>query len=83
MKRVMAAQVKAAIRNYGKWEGYILPCKANPRSPWFDGVAKVTLTAENFKKFIGEFEYYNCNAELGRYAAFYEETVPSWTEVEV
>ena len=51
----------------------ILPCKANPNSPWFSNSAVSKESADkNFDALVNEFTYYNCNtAELGRYPAFY------------
>jgi hypothetical protein len=72
-KKLTKAQVKAAIRHTGEWTGRILPCKANPYSPWHDCRGTMTFTTEkDFEDFLSEFEYYNCQTnELGRYAAYY------------
>ena len=51
----------------------ILPCKANPNSPWLSNseVSKES-TNRDFDALVNEFTFYNCNtAELGRYPAFY------------
>ena len=51
----------------------ILPCKANPNSPWFsNSTVSKESTDKDFDALVNEFTYYNCNtAELGRYPAFY------------
>ena len=65
---------------------YIIPCKANPYSPWLklyelsqkrlqskdDYIPEYDgLGTELFRKYINAFEYYNCNSELGTYASYY------------
>ena len=53
----------------------VLPCKANPNSPWFSTVSKES-TDKDFDTLVNEFIYYNCNtSELGRRPAFYVVTV--------
>lgn len=58
----------------------ILPCKMNPRSPWFKGIMIKKSDFESlgydtdFDKIVNQHEYYNCtNNEVGRYCAFYME----------
>lgn len=50
----------------------ILPNKANPTSPWFEG-CNFHKSEQNtdFDKFINEYSYYNCNNELGYYCNYY------------
>lgn len=48
------------------------PCKANPESPW----GLIVMINKNrydytFDKAVNEFEWYNCNSELGQYPAYY------------
>ena len=51
----------------------ILPCKANPNSPWFSNSAVSKESADkNFDALVNEFAFYNCNtSELGHRPAFY------------
>lgn len=51
----------------------VLPCKADPNSPWFsNSTISKELTDKDFDTLVNEFVFYNCNtAELGRYPAFY------------
>lgn len=50
----------------------ILPCKANPNSPWFSNSTVSKESGRDFDALVNEFIYYNCNtSELGRYPAFY------------
>lgn len=55
----------------------ILPCKANPNSPWFsNSTVSKESTGRDFDALINEFAYYYCNtSELGRYPAFYVLTI--------
>lgn len=49
----------------------ICACDLRPLGPWGQGLwANVD---RDFDTMVGEYEYYNCNAETGRYAAFYRE----------
>ena len=50
----------------------ILPCNANPNSPWFSNSMISKESGRDFDALVNEFIYYNCNtSELGRYPAFY------------
>ena len=55
----------------------ILPCKANPNSPWFsNSTISKESTDKGFDALVNEFAYYNCNTpELGRRPAFYIITI--------
>ena len=55
----------------------VLPCKANPNSPWFSNSAvSKESTNKKFDTLVNEVTYYNCNtAELGRRPAFYVLTI--------
>ena len=54
----------------------VLPCKANPNSPWFSNSTVSKESGRDFNTLVNEFIYYNCNtSELGRYPAFYVVTV--------
>ena len=65
---------------------YIIPCKANPHSPWIqfydfsqerlqlkdDYISEYDgIGFELFRKQVNAFEYYNCNSELGTYPSYY------------
>lgn len=63
---------KAAARKaYAAGETvYFCPVKLNPESPW--GLLWYPCNNDiPFEKIVNEFEWYNCTAETGRYAAFY------------
>ena len=51
----------------------ILPCKANPNSPWLSNSTVSKESADkNFDALVNEFTFYNCNtSELGHRPAFY------------
>ena len=51
----------------------IIPCKCAPGGAWLTGfrICKNDLENADFDRLINEFEYYNCNAEMGKYTAFY------------
>ena len=54
----------------------VLPCKANPNSPWFSNSTVSKESGRDFNTLVNEVTYYNCNtAELGRRPAFYVVTV--------
>lgn len=52
---------------------HLAPCKANPRVDWV-GLISVSKELAGFDTVINEFEYYNCNTELGKRAAYYVES---------
>ena len=68
---------------------YLVPCKVYPdfNSPWvkpfpidlkkvkteYEGYPDLIELHGNFKSRINNFEYYNCNSELGNYTHFYIE----------
>jgi len=49
---------------------YLVPAKANLRSPWVQpyGISK---KSGSFNKLVNSFEYYNCHAPFGNYAWYY------------
>ena len=50
----------------------ILPCKANPNSPWFSNSMISKESDRDFDALVNEFTFYNCNtSELGHRPAFY------------
>ena len=52
---------------------YLAPCKATPWSYW-SGLISIYKESAGFDTVINEFEYYNCNTELGKRAAYYVES---------
>ena len=58
---------------------YIIPCKVYPNynNMWIQPIKLnkeeyIDKNYENdFDKIINNFEYYNCNTEVGRYTSFY------------
>ena len=55
----------------------IIPCNCSPNGFWVKGfrICKTKLENSDFDRLINEFEYYNCNSELGRYTHYYIEGV--------
>lgn len=53
----------------------IIPCNCSPNGVWLKGfrICKTNLENSDFDRLINEFEYYNCNSELGRYTHYYIE----------
>lgn len=54
----------------------LVPCKCSPNglgalNTETDLSLEDITCRRNFDSFINEFEYYNCNSEMGRYTAFY------------
>lgn len=52
---------------------YLAPCKANPSPDWV-GLIDIRKESAAFDTVINEFEYYNCNFEMGKRAAYYVES---------
>lgn len=71
MKKVTKHRVKKVIREKGTWKGMLIPSNCYPGGFWVKGFS-VELTQESLERTINEFEYYNCNSELGYYTHFYE-----------
>lgn len=49
----------------------VLPCKFGFYLWQYRLITEKSVYNPDFDKFVNEFEYYNCSAELGKYAAFY------------
>lgn len=47
----------------------LLPCLMNPASMW--AAPYLMNPNDGFVEQVNGFEYYNCNTQVGRYAAFY------------
>lgn len=50
---------------------YLLPCKVSLNSVWVKPICVSKHSGLEFDKAVNEFEYYNCNKELGTYASYY------------
>lgn len=80
-ERISKAAARRAFLNGEKIE--MFPCNAVPGSVWFpfgyvlsrkaqeDFVIDEIGMNNRFTGLVNSFEYYNCNAQMGRYAAFY------------
>lgn len=68
--RINKAKAKQLYCNSKEIPIYILPCKANPASMWITPT-RITSRVVPFDVMVNNYEYYNCNPELGSYAAFY------------
>lgn len=84
LKRISYSKVNNIINNCSKYEGlkiYMLPVEANPESPWINGFFEleieniIYMDSIDYKNYINEVIYYNCNKELGSYLKFYVEEV--------
>ena len=62
----------ARLYNQGKTV-YLLPCKLHPASPWAcpAGVQRRPGSNRTLEDFSARYSHYNCNAETGRYPAYY------------
>lgn len=52
---------------------HVVPSKANPNSIWFRDCMIVIskLRTPDFDAIVEKFQYYNCNAQLGKRVAYY------------
>jgi hypothetical protein len=52
---------------------YLFPSKANINSPWWNGGMPINKNDQenSFDSVINSYEYYNCNNETGKIAAYY------------
>lgn len=64
--------VARKIFNSGK-NVLLCPCNLRPGSPWNHGATVNCESGNSFNQITNSFEYYNCNAIAGYYAAFYIE----------
>lgn len=71
MKKVNKSVARKAFNN-GEIV-HVVPCKANPASMWFRGSMIVIskLRTPDFDAIVEKFQYYNCNAQLGKRVAYY------------
>ena len=55
----------------------IVPCKCSPCGLGAlyteTDLSKDERNEKTFDSFVNAFEFYNCNSEMGKYAAFYKE----------
>ena len=76
-KKINKAQARKLYNN--NVNVYILPCKVYPNynNAWIQPIKLnkeecIDKNYENdFDKIINNFEFYNCNTNLGRYTSFY------------
>lgn len=59
-------------------EGYtikLIPCNVHLKNLWFLPAYVTQLKLNNwgldFEKFVNEYQFYNCNKELGKHPAYY------------
>ena len=71
MKKVTKATIKKELRINGKVKFNMIPCKVGLNSAWIQPVEKEVTSIDELEKAINEFEYYNCNNEVGRYPHYY------------
>lgn len=81
-RKVTKPQAKKMF--YQGVELYLLPCKVNEiallsNSEYWVKPCVIQLKEdeekeEQFEKWVNEFEYYNCNSQLGYYAHYYVKT---------
>ena len=69
LKRISKKAAKKAFNNYHPI--FLATSKANLNSIWCYPMAITKNTDWDFDKVVNSFEYYNCNSEMGYYAAFY------------
>lgn len=50
-------------------EVYVLPCKCRFENEWVRPF--LLQKTDTFDRIVSEYEYYNCNAELGYYCSYY------------
>lgn len=50
---------------------YVLPCKVRYDNPWIQPY--LLQRTDTFDRIVSEYEYYNCNAEVGYYCSYYVE----------
>lgn len=65
-KRITRRQAAKAFKND---RICVYPCNMYPFGIWGMGVW-ITDCGRSFEQIVNEFEFYNCNNETGRYAAF-------------
>lgn len=54
------------------YEIKLLPCKVRLDNAWVSPVAiSLETHHDTFDHVVNQYEYYNCNAELGYYSAYY------------
>ena len=70
MIRVNKAIARKMYRN--GCEIKLLPCKVRLDNEWVSPIAiSLETHHDTFDRVVNQYEYYNCNAELGYYSAYY------------
>lgn len=52
----------------------LVPCQSSICSMWVSSIDVSNRSNMDFDTIVNEFEYYNCNLELGKHAAYYVES---------
>lgn len=73
MIKVNRKQARKQYNNGGTV--YVLPCKTRFENAWILPLkmSRKLLLNDEFDTVVNCYEYYNCNSETGKYAAFYTE----------
>ena len=70
--RISKSKARKLFENYEKFT--VVPCKVNPINSWGLGMEVEYFDWSvgcSFDEFMNNYQYYNCNSELGRYPSFY------------
>lgn len=71
LKRVNKRTARKIYRNGGTL--FVLPCKMRFDNWWHQPLemSRKKLCDDDFDTVVNCYEYYNCNAETGKYCAYY------------
>ena len=72
-KEILRISKTKAKNIYNNVDVYILPHLINPDNMWMPPT--LIPKNEDFTTFINNYSHYNCNAETGRYCAFYVDNI--------
>lgn len=70
-KYIRISKSSARKRNELGMDCYVYPCNVLPRNLFIAPLILRGTDSYEFDKWVNEFEAYNCNKEVGRYASFY------------
>lgn len=71
MKKVTKNTIKKMIKENKEVTFYMIPCKVRLNSVWIQPMDFTVTSIEELNTKIANFEYYNCNSELGNYPHYY------------